>query len=77
MKASLLVCLRLQKDNGQELPPELQQEVILQLSLLHHPIVTIDPATGEPHGAGAALEVYKACFTALSEQHAGEYFNLY
>jgi len=70
VKNWLLVCLRLQKENEQELPPELQQEVIQQLSLLHHPIVAIDPATGALRGAAAALEGYKPYFTGLSE-HAG------
>ena len=67
----LLVCLRLQKDNVQELPPELQQEVIVQLSLLHHPIVTIDPNTGALRGAAAVLEAYKPYFTGLESQSAG------
>jgi len=62
----------LEKENREELPPELQQEVILQLSLLHHPIVTIDPNTGELHGAAAALEAYKPYFTILTKRRAYE-----
>ena len=71
VKTWLLVCLRLQKDNVQELPPELQQEVIVQLSLLHHPIVTMDPNTGALRGAAAALEAYKPYFTGLEGHSAG------
>ena len=65
VKTWLLVCLRLQKNNVQELPPELQRVVIIQLSLLHHPFVTIDPNTGALRGAAAALEAYKPYFTVL------------
>ena len=72
VKTWLLVCLRLQKDNMQELPPELQQEVIAQLSLLHHPIVTIDPHTGALRGAAAVLEAYKPYLTSLEQDGSGE-----
>jgi len=68
VKTWLLVCLRLRTISEQQrLPPELRQEIIQQLSLLHHPIVTLDPTTGALCGAAAALEGYKPYFTILAE----------
>ena len=71
VKTWLLVCLRLQMDDVQELPPELQQEVIVQLSFLHHPIVTMDPNTGALRGAAAVLDAYKPYFTGLESLSSG------
>ena len=40
-------------------PTELGHEVIRQLSLLHHPIVTVDEKTGELQGVGAVVARYQ------------------